>query len=297
MGSQENPPDLWLNILEMRRKNAQIRSKMKSVPKTSPARSKKKLDPKVDPPDPAKLYRILLEAEIAWDEKYDWIEERKFDKHSYNLEEIDDLAENVFSAVMEMSMSFDDDHDVFESVGDRNRKVFDGFKKLKKIKSFPIPEFRFTGHHLQLKELDESILASKDKIKTFEQKKLQKSSGHRKYKFDMANSELIDKKESMKSENKIHEDDPRFKLSEAASAMLNKKKSFKEDLEITRSSLAQINYISVKNSFETKTDEVKTKPDDSEAPQWNGVKLTEHKPQEIYEIDTRSISFSLQMIK
>ena len=199
MGSQENPPDLWQDILEMRRKNALARSQIKLDRKveTSPARSKKKLDPKVDPPDPAKLYRILLEAEIAWDEKYDWIEERKFDKHTYNLEEIDNLAANVFNSATDMSMFIDDAHEVFESVSDRNKKVFDGFMKLKKIKSFPIPEFRFTGHNVQLNKLDESIKTCKAKIKIFEQKNLQKSFGHLKEdRFDMANSEPVDK-ESM----------------------------------------------------------------------------------------------------
>ena len=58
MGSQENPPDLWQDILEMRRKNALARSKIKLDPEVnSPARSKKRLDPKVDPPDPDPVVR------------------------------------------------------------------------------------------------------------------------------------------------------------------------------------------------------------------------------------------------
>ena len=38
------------------------------------------------------------------------------------------------------------------------------------------------------------------------------------------------------------EDDPRFKLSEETLAKLTRKRSFKEDLEITRSSLARLGY-------------------------------------------------------
>ena len=46
----------------------------------------------------------------------------------------------------------------------------------------------------------------------------------------------------MEESTDADDDDPRFKLSEAAKARLRKKNTFKEDLEITRNCLAQMGF-------------------------------------------------------